>query len=113
MWFFFRYYEAPEKTAEEFYDEGGRRWFRSGDIGQIEADGTLKIIDRKKDLVSLLKSQILAGVNFNCILRAAFSPIFLRQKSTKLKSKLKKASQKSMVKLTPNLHYTYYLPVIE
>jgi acyl-CoA synthetase (AMP-forming)/AMP-acid ligase II len=48
-----RYYEAPEKTAEEFYDEGGRRWFRSGDIGQMEADGTLKIIDRKKDLVSL------------------------------------------------------------
>lgn len=49
-----RYYEAPEKTAEEFYDEGGRRWFQSGDIGQMEADGTLKIIDRKKDLVKIL-----------------------------------------------------------
>jgi acyl-coenzyme A synthetase/AMP-(fatty) acid ligase len=50
--FFIRYYEAPEKTAEDFYDEGGRRWFRSGDIGLMDADGTLKIIDRKKDLVS-------------------------------------------------------------
>ena len=49
--YFLSYYEAPDKTAEEFYDEGGRRWFMSGDIGQMEADGTLKIIDRKKDLV--------------------------------------------------------------
>ena len=29
------------------------RWFRSGDIGQVEEDGTLKIIDREKDLVKL------------------------------------------------------------
>ena len=50
----YRYYEAPEKTAEDFFDEGGRRWFRSGDIGQIEEDGTVKIIDRKKDLVRKL-----------------------------------------------------------
>ena len=27
--------------------------FRSGDIGQVEEDGSLKIIDRKKDLVKL------------------------------------------------------------
>jgi len=55
-----RYYEAPEKTAEEFYDEGGRRWFKSGDIGQMEADGTLKIIDRKKDLVRFLHHAMFA-----------------------------------------------------
>merc|ERR1712002_178057 len=48
------YYKMPEKTSEEYFDdENGRRWFRSGDIGQIEADGSLKIIDRKKDLVKL------------------------------------------------------------
>ena len=48
------YYRNPEKTEEEFYtDAAGRRWFRSGDIGRVEEDGTLTIIDRKKDLVKL------------------------------------------------------------
>merc|ERR1712013_374311 len=48
------YYKMPEKTAEEFFDDDtGRRWFKTGDIGQVEEDGRLKIIDRKKDLVKL------------------------------------------------------------
>jgi len=48
------YYKQPQKTAEEYFtDANGRRWFKSGDIGQFEDDGTLKIIDRKKDLVKL------------------------------------------------------------
>ena len=39
---------------EEFFTDGeGRRWFRTGDIGQFHEDGTIKIIDRKKDLVKL------------------------------------------------------------
>jgi long-chain acyl-CoA synthetase len=48
------YYKMPEKTEEDYFtDKSGRRWFKSGDIGQMEPDGTLKIIDRKKDLVKL------------------------------------------------------------
>ena len=43
----------PEKTAEDFYESHGRRWFKSGDIGEVHRDGTIKIIDRKKDLVKL------------------------------------------------------------
>lgn len=47
------YYKQPEKTKEEFYDENGRHWFRTGDIGEFSQEGFLQIIDRKKDLVKL------------------------------------------------------------
>ena len=47
------YSGLPEKTKEEFFDDGGKRWFRTGDIGQMMNDGTIRIIDRKKDLVKL------------------------------------------------------------
>ena len=47
------YYKNKEKTEEDFYEEDGTRWFRTGDIGLFEDDGVLKIIDRKKDLVKL------------------------------------------------------------
>lgn len=47
------YYKMPEKTKDDFFEEGGRRWFKTGDIGEMHEDGVLKIIDRKKDLVKL------------------------------------------------------------
>ena len=47
------YYKMAEKTKEDFFkDAEGTRWFKTGDIGELYEDGTLKIIDRKKDLVS-------------------------------------------------------------
>ncbi|XP_031846229.2 acyl-CoA synthetase long-chain isoform X2 [Nomia melanderi] len=47
------YYKLPEKTSEDFFEEDGRQWFRTGDIGECHCDGCIKIIDRKKDLVKL------------------------------------------------------------
>ena len=38
------YYKLPEKTAESFFEEHGIRWFRTGDIGEICANGNLRII---------------------------------------------------------------------
>lgn len=47
------YHKQPEVTAEAFRFENGERWFYTGDIGEFYPDGTLKIIDRKKDLLKL------------------------------------------------------------
>jgi fatty-acyl-CoA synthase len=41
------YYRDPEKTAEAF--RGG--WFHSGDLATMDAQGYLKIVDRKKDMI--------------------------------------------------------------
>ncbi len=44
----------PEKTKEDFFDGGnGKMFFKTGDIGQLLPSGSIKIIDRKKDLVKL------------------------------------------------------------
>lgn len=51
------YYMEPEKTAEEF-KEGG--WFQTGDIGQFMSDGSIKIVDRKKNLVKLKGGEYIA-----------------------------------------------------
>jgi long-chain acyl-CoA synthetase len=41
------YLNHPQETAAAFYDD----WFRSGDIGYIDSDGYLFIVDRLKDVI--------------------------------------------------------------
>ena len=41
------YWNRPEETANVMHGE----WFKSGDIGIMEADGFVKIVDRKKEMI--------------------------------------------------------------
>ncbi|XP_028816784.1 LOW QUALITY PROTEIN: long-chain-fatty-acid--CoA ligase 4-like [Denticeps clupeoides] len=48
------YYRDESGMNSDFMVDGsGQRWFCTGDVGEIHADGCLQIVDRKKDLVKL------------------------------------------------------------
>ena len=46
------YYKLPEKTAEAIWlDERGKTYLKTGDMGKLDEDGFLYILDRKKDMI--------------------------------------------------------------
>jgi long-chain acyl-CoA synthetase len=46
------YHGRPEKTREaEWFDDKGKRFIRTGDIGRFDADGFLTLFDRRKDMI--------------------------------------------------------------
>ncbi|KAG0660768.1 long-chain fatty acid-CoA ligase [Rhodotorula mucilaginosa] len=51
------YYKREDLTKEALTDDG---WFLTGDIGQWNEDGTLSIIDRKKNLIKLQGGEYIA-----------------------------------------------------
>jgi malonyl-CoA/methylmalonyl-CoA synthetase len=42
------YWRMPEKTADEFTSD---LWFKTGDVGKLDADGYVTIVGRSKDLI--------------------------------------------------------------
>jgi long-chain acyl-CoA synthetase len=65
------YRNQPEKTAETIDSEA---WLHSGDIGEIDEDGFLRIVDRKKELIINAAGKNMSPVNIESTLKAA-SPL--------------------------------------
>ncbi|KAK0124186.1 long-chain fatty acid-CoA ligase [Cadophora gregata] len=61
------YYQNPDETAAAFSDG----WFMTGDIGEWNQNGHLRIIDRKKNLVKTLNGEYIALEKLESLYRSA------------------------------------------
>jgi long-chain acyl-CoA synthetase len=65
------YRNLPEQTAATFTEDG---WLRTGDIGEFDEDGYLKIVDRKKELIINAAGKNMSPANIEATVKSA-SPL--------------------------------------
>ena len=62
------YFGQEEKTRETFTDDG---WLMTGDVGELDDDGYLKIVDRKKELIINAAGKNMSPANIEARLKAS------------------------------------------
>ena len=64
------YYKMPEATAEMIKEYEGEIWLHTGDIGEIDVEGFIKITDRKKDLIKTSLGKYIAPQQIENMIRS-------------------------------------------
>jgi len=52
------YWKAPEANKKSLFEAGGRRWFRTGDVGWMDEEGYFHFVERTKDVIKYKGLQV-------------------------------------------------------